>query len=496
MSRLFLILNRKYGPLSRLTQDEIFESRRLALKATLAASAGLLISGPGALAMPTRRAGKRVVVVGAGFAGLACAFELSALGYDVTVVEARGRSGGRVLSFSDVVPGKIVEGGAELIGSNHPAWVNYAKKFELEFLDVTEEDELHSPIKVGGKLLDEETAGKVWEQASECMGKLNELAAKVDADQPWNAPDAKAIDAKSIADFFKTIDADQVTRLAISAQIAGDNGVADEKASLLGMLAAVSGGGGEKYWTDTEVYRCKGGNQLLASKLEAGIGKDRVNFKLPVTKIDTSRAVAVVTCADGRTIECDDVVLAVPPSVWGKIDFKPGAPGFLPQMGTNVKYLASVKSRYWLEKKESQWGLSDDHISWVWESTDGQGDEGGFGLTAFAGGPTAEATRAIDPANRDKVLGDKLEELKPGFKANFVSSRFMDWPSDPWTMAGYSFPAPGQVTTIGPILRKGMGNLHFAGEHACYAFVGYMEGGLSSGVSLAKRLAVRDGIVK
>jgi hypothetical protein len=71
----------------------------------------------------------------------------------------------------------------------------------------------------------------------------------------------------------------------------------------------------------------------------------------------------------------------------------------------------------------------------------------------------------------------------------------MDWPNDPWTQSGYSFPAPGQVTTVGPIMYKGLGHLHFAGEHTSYKFVGYMEGALNSGAALAQRLAKRDGVV-
>jgi monoamine oxidase len=52
------------------------------------------------------------------------------------------------------------------------------------------------------------------------------------------------------------------------------------------------------------------------------------------------------------------------------------------------------------------------------------------------------------------------------------------------------------VTTVGPILHEGMGRLHFIGEHTCYDFVGYMEGALKSGVSLAKRLANRDRLIQ
>jgi monoamine oxidase len=61
-------------------------------------------------------------------------------------------------------------------------------------------------------------------------------------------------------------------------------------------------------------------------------------------------------------------------------------------------------------------------------------------------------------------------------------------------MGSYSFPAPGQVTRIGPLLRTGFGKLHFAGEHTSCKFVGYMEGALGSGAELAKRLATRDGV--
>ena len=51
----------------------------------------------------------------------------------------------------------------------------------------------------------------------------------------------------------------------------------------------------------------------------------------------------------------------------------------------------------------------------------------------------------------------ELETLYPGFKEQLVGKPFfMDWPNEPWTKASYSFPAPGQVTSQGPILRDGL----------------------------------------
>lgn len=91
-------------------------SRRAVLEAALATSSGLLCST--STAQEPRRDLPRVLVIGAGFAGLACADELAAAGYRVTVLEARERSGGRVWSLRDLAPGKIIEAGGELVGPN------------------------------------------------------------------------------------------------------------------------------------------------------------------------------------------------------------------------------------------------------------------------------------------------------------------------------------------------------------------------------------------
>ena len=149
MSNIYKILNSRYGKPSGLTRREM-------LQRSFAAGAALLISER--FNAPLSAGAGRVVVVGAGFSGLAAAYELSRAGYEVTVVEARNRVGGRVISFSDLVPGKNVEGGGELIGSNHPAWVAYAKQFGLQFLDVSEED-LEAPIVLNGKKADRRAVG-------------------------------------------------------------------------------------------------------------------------------------------------------------------------------------------------------------------------------------------------------------------------------------------------------------------------------------------------
>ena len=503
---LYRGLSRRFGP-----QTDAL-TRREMLKAAALAGAGLLISScaqhvPG-VRPPSAQARGRVVVIGAGFAGLACAFELLAGGYDVTVLEARERIGGRVLSFNaklgaELAPGRNVEGGGELIGSNHAVWAAYAERFDLSFLDVSEAEGLRLPVVIGGVELSEAQAEGLWVAMEAVLATLNPLAAPVDAISPWLSPNAAALDARSVQSFIDALDVTPLVKRACWINQTADNGVEPAQASLLGLLAAVKGGGLEKYWTDSEVYRCKGGNSQLALKLAEALGPERLVTGCPVVSVQQHGASLRVTCKSGRVLEADDVVLAVPPSVWGKLSLSPGLPaGLAPQMGVSVKYLAHARTRFWLADGRSPYALSDGPINMTWEATDGQPGDADAVMVAFSGGPSARACMGLPREGRDAAYAAELERLYPGatmgVRGQLVGARMMDWPRDEWTMAGYSFPAPGQVTTLGPALAQGHmthagePRLHFAGEHTCPAFVGYMEGALASGVGVARRLAARE----
>lgn len=486
-------LSRRFG------QVETSADRRDFLRASLITGSALMLSGPGALASMTQAAGKRIVVVGAGFAGLAAAYELKSVGYDVTVIEARNRISGRVLSFGDFVPGKNVEGGGELIGSNHPAWVAYAEKFGLEFLDVTEAEDAEFPIILGGQRLTGEESEALWEEMDTALQVMNADAESIDADEPWKSPGAEAFDKLSMQEWIARQEVPALCKMAMAAGLTADNGVATKHQSYLGLLAAVKAGGLDKYWSDSEVYRCKGGNQQLAMKLAEGLGQGRIVTGVAVKSISARGKELTVGCGDGRTLTCDDVVLAVPPPIWKKIEMQPGLPGALnPQMGTNVKMLSRVKSRYWEAAKLAPDMMTDDEVSMTWEGTDGQLEGAEACLNCFSGGPGAEKIRSREAADRMRKYSETLETVYPGYGKNVDGTRFMDWPGEQWTGAGYSFPAPGQVTTVGPLLAQAHagGRLHLAGEHCCYKYVGYMEGALQSGLVAAKRIAVRDGAMK
>jgi monoamine oxidase len=289
----------------------------------------------------------------------------------------------------------------------------------------------------------------------------------------------------------------ELAKRALIGDFVSETGVPEDRQGYLALLAAVKGGSLEKYWTETEVFHCKGGNQQLAHRLAAEIGAERIHLNTPASVVKIAASRVVVGCADGRTFTADDAILTVPPSVWDDIKFDPPLPSMLrPQMGRNVKYLISLKNRFWLADGLSPESLSNGKIQATWELTAGQEGDAPAGMIAYSGGPSADAMRAITPAERDAAYAEEMRQRYPNYAEAFVAGRFMDWPAVPWTKASYSFAAPGEVTTMGPILHKGIEDrLHFAGEHACYKFAGYMEGALTSGIAIAHRLALRDGLL-
>jgi monoamine oxidase len=357
MPQLFARLHRRYGRPEGISRREMIER-------SLAATAGVLFSEQLAGVLSGQGKAGRVVVIGAGFAGLAAAFELSRAGYAVTVVEARNRVGGRVLSFSDLVPGKNVEGGGELIGSNHSTWVTYAKQFKLDFLDVSEED-AEAPIMLGGKRLSSDDSEKLWEELETTSSLMNADAAKVpDPFEPWKTPGAEALDKRTLASWIQSVNASPICKVALDAMLTADNGMVTEWQSYLGNLAMVKGGGLEKFWTDSEVYRCKGGNQLLAARMAAAIGNDKVLLRTPARSVAVGDQIVRVTLANGRVLEADHVILTAPPTVWNRIGFDPLLPVTLtPQMGSNVKCLIALKNRFWRQAELAPDSLTAPMVS-------------------------------------------------------------------------------------------------------------------------------------
>jgi monoamine oxidase len=190
--RLFRRLLRQYQPeVLALTRRESMR-RAGALGLLLTGGKAAMAVGPQSSAQRSRR----VIVVGAGLAGLACGYELQRTGYDVKLLEARGRVGGRVLTLRNWIPGKVVEAGGELIGSNHPMWVHYAALFGLGFRSTEDWPEESGPVLIDGELLGETQKKALFKELDRLLDALTDQSRDVDADKPWLSENAADLDRK------------------------------------------------------------------------------------------------------------------------------------------------------------------------------------------------------------------------------------------------------------------------------------------------------------
>src|SRR5688572_12377989 len=119
-------------------QDEewgvMYTDRRAFLKlGSLAAASGLvtLANGASSRQLTTTGPTRKVLIVGAGLAGLVAGYELGKLGHDVIILEAQLRPGGRVYTLRDFSDGLYAEAGASRIPSNHDLTLRYVEEFKL-----------------------------------------------------------------------------------------------------------------------------------------------------------------------------------------------------------------------------------------------------------------------------------------------------------------------------------------------------------------------------
>ncbi|MFM7057148.1 MAG: flavin monoamine oxidase family protein [Planctomycetota bacterium] len=437
-------------------------------------------------------AARRVAIIGAGFGGLAAGWELSRSGYYVVdVFEARNRLGGRVHSVDRFAPNRMTEFGGEFIGGNHPFWLRLARHFGIE-LESLDSDEKPAEVIMDGHHYSGDEARALAEEVNRGHVELARDAALAVPDEPWNTPDAETYDRMSLKQRIEGMNTTPRAKRAIFIEFLHDMACHPGAMNYLALMCVIKGHGVEKYWTETEMFRARSGNQILASHLAAGIS-GRIHPDCPVVRIEQDDHGCRLTLRDGRMCAYPDVVMSVPPSVWHDIEFIPGLPaGFRPQMGSATKFLSVVRNAYWLPDGETD-VMTDRPLGMTWEGASSDSADERL-LCSFAGGTIADDLHSRPFAGREKLLDREFNELLPGFHNSHIKSEFVDWIGDQWMQGGYSFPQPGAFLSQARILNDGIGRMHFAGEHASFSFFGFMEGGLHSGFQAAHRLMQRDRI--
>ena len=448
-------------------------------------------------------AGTRVVVVGAGLAGLMAARTLHRAGVDATLYEGSDRVGGRCHSLvGQLGPGLVTELGGEFIDGKHADMLALAREFDLPLIDTLapSEDALVETYYFGGRHYSEaQVIAEFQPLATRMRADLATLSPSITA--AGHSPADARLDRLSIAEYLDRIGATGWIRSLLEVGYLTEFGAEVAEQSCLGLLTMLSldtGDGFSIFGESDERYKIRGGNQQIAQRLAAELG-DRILFGERLVAVREQGAgfrLGFEGAGGSKSVDADVVVLAIPFTVLREIEL----PATLPPpkrkaidtlgYGTNEKLIVGQRSPVWRDQGRDGGMYSDRPFQTGWDSSRLQG--GGGAYTFFLGGTTgAELTTGDLAATTNRYLG-AADPMFAGMRDAYTGiSLATDWRVNPLFRGSYSFYRPGQWTGIAGWEGAPVGNLHFAGEHCSTEFQGYMNGAVETGRKAAEAIIAK-----
>jgi len=489
------------------TQDQI--SRRRFVAGTLATGAAAAL--PSSAVLPdapaeaattqrTKRPSTRradVCVVGAGLAGLTTARNLVKAGRSVVVLEARNRVGGRCYSLPlGAGATDVANMGATFVGPTqthikalmHELGIGLFPVYatgELIWYEKGKATPYTGTIPPATDPLAAEQLGTVT------LPAIDRMAQTVPLERPYDAPNALAWDSMTADTWASqnilTQDGRDLFALTVEAVLSVEPRDISflfflfyvHSAGSVNALIANAGAGG------AQDFRVSGGTQGIAIALARALGR-RVAAGHPVRRIVQGARGATVY-ADGLTLECKRVVVAVPPTLAGRIDYSPPLPGLRDQltqrmpMGSLVKTIAVYDTPFWRGHGLNGQANSDQGpVKVCFDASPASGTPGV--MLGFVDGEDARTLSALPLAQRRTLV---LQSYARYFGREALTARkYIDLPWDnelfsrgcPVCVMG-----PGVMTSYGRALKAAVGHIHWAGTETSDVWNGYMDGAVRSG---------------
>jgi monoamine oxidase len=448
-------------------------------------------------------AARKVIIVGAGLAGLSAGYELTRAGHEVTILEAQARPGGRVRTlreqFSD---GLYAEAGAMNVFDTHTWTLKYIKLFDLT-LDPVMPSTLASLLYLKGQRIEakpgqaiaypfaltpeEKTLGRkgMWEKyVGPVLNDIGDYNA-----QGWPPRSLEKYDRMTFYEFLRSQGASSDAASLLGLGGIGGLGDGVRSVSALVLLREAAHRARMK-----QNYTIRGGSDLLPRAFAARL-TDKIRYGAPVVRIehDANEVRVVYLQAGARTsLAADALVCAVPFSILRHMDISPRfshekqqAIEQLPYTSVARTYLQTRK-KFWLDEGLSGSATTDMSNMLVFDGAPNQTGTRGI-LESYIAGPQARQLTAMKESERlSSVLG-LVEKVHPRVRQNFEVGTTKCWDEDEWARGAYAWYKPGQMSSLLPHVARAEGRVHFAGEHASSLF-GWMQGALESGNRAAQEV--------
>ncbi len=441
-----------------------------------------------------------VVIVGAGVTGLIAATRLSAEGYRVRVLEARDRVGGRL--WTDEIDGQMYELGGQWVSPDQDALLETLAELELETYPRYREGE---SVYVDREGRARRFTGDIFPAGAETEAEIerlvemiDELSAQVDPDSPWTHPSAHEWDHVSFDAWLarQSDDAEARTNVALFVAAAMLTKPAHAFSLLQALLMAASAGG-FSHLVDADFIldrRVVGGLQRVPLELAARLAAGTVRLGSPVRRIEWEAERAVIR-TDSEAYEARRVILAVPPTLYDRVDFSPPLPRLRQQLhqhqsfGFVIKVHLTYDTPFW--RAEGLSGTAFSPFQLVHEAYDNtnHGETQGT-LVAFVSdeqadrlfGLTTQQRRAEIVDSLASYFGDRAREPRVYYES--------DWGAEEWTRGAYGTSYDlGGLTRYGAMHNEPVGPILFGSSDLAGHGFQHVDGAIRVGRRLADTIS-------
>lgn len=429
--------------------------------------------------------GARVIVAGAGLAGLAAAHELAVAGAAVTVVDARAAAGGRVCTVRAFAAGQHAELGGEFIEPDHREIVGLCRQFALPLVRVLRAGFTHRFRDESGIYHVSRTAP--WDALTDALSSLVRSYKSAGGDSASRA--VREMATISLGEWLRKSKApDHLQPMAKA--LRGFFLAEPDEISVLPVVEQIAKGGSP---AQVEFFRIEGGNDRLVNAL-IGATPGRLLFGHTIRAVAhaVDRVAVTVLDASGLTqqIEGDYLVMALPASTLRNVEIRPALPDRQQHAISRLAYGRATKVL--LQSPSNLFGTrrarafaTDSRLGAFWDASEEQASASS--IIAFLGGGSASAELCHAAADGGRALLADLCWLGMNRKP-IAALHISDWTADPYARGGYAFFDPGFDPAWRSWLGRRAGRIVFAGEHTSERWQGYMNGAVESGQRAAREL--------